>query len=302
MKTKYFGTLTVLLMSMLLVSCGNSSKSSSVQEVVPVDSVRAFHEDAKAKNLLFSDMVKTDYIKNYIVKNYSEKFYNAILSNLRSDYVPSMEEDLMGDTTYVYSNGSTDDNILLKLDFRVGKSPERSVIYAEINKLGCRVNRDGSLRTGSWEKEYLVDDFNEEMLEYPLIQTTLTYDNGYKNENLYVSFCKNGNRLEFRLAGDITDYGSLKDYRILIKQNENSTKEIQIDERFGKCLVVYNDQGMHDLLNYFNEYDYGKKMVITYDDDWTEIYKKAIITNNGPGEDIFGAIYSFIYNRDINSL
>ena len=184
-------------MSMLLVSCGNSNKNSSVHEVVPVDSVRAFHEDAKAKNLLFSDMVKTDYIKNYIVKNYSEKFYNALLSNLSSDYLPSMREEGRY-TSYEYSNGSTDDNIKLSLDFRIRESPHISDIHVEINKHGCRVNKDGSLRTGSWEKEYLVNDFNEEMLEYPLIQTTLTYDNGYKNENLYVSFCKNGNRLEFR--------------------------------------------------------------------------------------------------------
>lgn len=301
MKTLKVSTLIIILMSMLMASCGNSNTKSSKKKVAPVDSVKLFCEEVRAKEMLFSDIVKTDFLKNYIVKNYSEKFYNAILSNIRSDYAPTTTEKGFY-TSYGYSNGSTDDNIYLSLEFRIREFPASSDIPVEIKKLGCHVNPDGSLRTGSWEKNYLVDDFDEKLLDYPYIETTLSYDKGYDNENLYVSFCKIGEGFEFRLAGDIADYGSIKDYKILIKQNEHSTKEIQIDEKFGKCLVIKNDRGIQDLLNFFNEYNNEKKMVITYENDWTEIYKKAVITSIYQGQDIFGAIYTYFYNFDINSL
>lgn len=249
-------------------------------------------------------MVKTDFIKNYIVNNYSKEFYNGILSNIRTDYDPVIKEDETGlYTEYIYSNRSIDDMISLKLSFKIREHLGISELSAEIYKYESYVNKDGSLRTGRWKNQYLVNDFNEELLECPYIETTLTYDNGYKDEKLYVSFCKNNNRYEFRFVGDITSYGSLKNYRILIKVDENITREIMIDERFGKCLVVYNEEGKGLLLSFFNKYYYDKKLVITYENSLTEIYERAVITNNSPGDYIMGAIHSHIYKmQNINSL
>lgn len=302
MKNSKFRTLFILVISLFLVSCSNSGKNTNKKDEIPIDSIKLFYEDIKAKNLLFSDVIKTDFMKNYIENNYSKKLYDAILSNIRTDYQPYERESPWRGIIHVYSNGSSNDNISLKLEFDLGESPDDSQIYVDFQKMGCRVNKDGSLRTGNWEMHYLENDFDEELKEYPYIQTNLTYDKGYKDERLAVVFCKNGERLEFRLAGDITEYGSLKSYKILLKTSEYSSKEVNIDEKFGDCLVVYNDEGMQNLLNYFNKYDSEKKMVITYDDDWTGIYEKAVITNSSAGEDVYGAIYSHIFNLDINSI
>ena len=80
---------------------GKSADRPKLKEMLEKAKNMSF-EDAKAKNLLFSDMVKTDFIKNYIVNNYSKEFYNGILSNIRTDYDPVIKEDETGLYTEYY--------------------------------------------------------------------------------------------------------------------------------------------------------------------------------------------------------
>ena len=68
-------------------------------------------------------------------------------------------------------------------------------------------------------------------------------------------------------------------------------------------LEDFNEEGKGLLLSFFNKYYYDKKLVITYENSLTEIYERAVITNNSPGDYIMGAIHSHIYKmQNINSL
>ena len=289
---------TIFLIVLALTSCG--SKANKNEDKIPTDSVKAFYDEVVAKKMLFSDIVQTDFAKKYIIEKYSKQYYDVVMKNLRTDFQPIEGSGFASYDYKVYSNKSDYERIALDLTFSLSKYPGYySSMSLDIEKLDCRYKIDGTLNTGNWEFHYLENEFDEEMKEYPYISTKLRYND---DENLYVLLCRRGGGFEFRFMGDITEYGSRNSYRMLLKTRNYAQKEIQIDNYFSNVLAIYNDEGTHDLMEFFNDYDPEKKMVIIYDDKMTGIYKKAVVESSSAGQDIYAAMYTHVLQADINTI
>ncbi|ANU57642.1 hypothetical protein [Bacteroides caecimuris] len=246
MRTKYHLLVispTIFVVVVLLFACngGHQQNKNTAKEIVenPLNNI---FKNAYAKKRTLYDLIRTPEFKEQVVKYYSLEFYKKMYEVV--------------EVVVPISYNSTED-IYVCSGFKAHNAgiTEATVNYdAKTNGLdikliidGTRIERSGEIDYGNWKKGYYKDDFGEDILKQPFIQTDIRGTVRSFDCELHIRFnFDEGIRLW--ITGEYCCYDPMKAFIKIRDNSTNETLSVPIDNIRKDSIFIYNEKGLLMLL------------------------------------------------------
>lgn len=256
-----------LFLVVLFASCGNKANNNTTvteeeDQNAYVDSMNQVYEESDelgriVKNACENQTTITELLQNSIVKKHiiaeaSERLFNMIIKNIDVfDGATHIEEEEHKAPQYVFT-GHSSSNPQTKVEISFIESfSNKPIVDFWLN--GVSVDSRGNIDKGSWETDYLINDFNEKIKEAPYVHLSLRVDEGHAegaNVDILFMTADGGPQFRFRCTGE----GWIGSFQCLLLRKEGGqTYKLSFDNSAGDTEFITEPGKVRSLINLFED-------------------------------------------------